>query len=172
MFIITIITMQSALVLYDFKKEGNPGGWTVVNDVVMGGRSDAYIKMNREGNAVFSGHVSLENNGGFASVRLRLSPVDVSGFKTLVLRVRGASERYQMRCKTNWGDPQSYIAWFDTSGQWQEVRILLKEMVPTFRGSRLDMPDYPAEELSEIAILIGNKKEQDFSLEIERIWLE
>ncbi|WP_224488010.1 CIA30 family protein [Robertkochia flava] len=164
--------MQSELVIYDFASRPDTGAWAIVNDVVMGGASNAQIRKNQAGNGVFSGHVSLENNGGFASVRLRLSPVDISDFSTIHLRVKGEPARYQVRCKSNWGDPQSYVAYFETNGTWQEVVISLGSMYPTFRGNRLDMPDYSGEMLSEVALLIGNKKEEDFKVELEKIWLE
>jgi hypothetical protein len=45
-------------------------------------------------------------------------------------------------------------------------------MKPQFRGRLLDLPNYPVEMLSEIAILIGNKEEQDFRLEFDWIRLE
>ena len=46
--------------------------WTSVNDVVMGGVSDSLMQVSEDGTGVFAGHLSLENNGGFASVRAPL----------------------------------------------------------------------------------------------------
>ena len=167
-----IMNAQSTLTLYDFKEHKEVSGWTIVNDVVMGGRSDAALTVNEEGVGVFSGDVSLENNGGFASMRLRLSVVDLSGYTTVNVRLKSEPNRFQFRCKSSWNEPQSYISYFETTGEWQEVSIPLRTMYPTFRGNRLDMPDFPAETLAEIAILIGNKKEESFRLEIDRIWLD
>jgi NADH dehydrogenase [ubiquinone] 1 alpha subcomplex assembly factor 1 len=45
-------------------------------------------------------------------------------------------------------------------------------MVPSFRGRKLDMPNYPAKVLEEVVILISNKKAERFSLEIDKITLE
>ena len=44
--------------------------WNIVNDDVMGGISRSSLSMNDENNLIFSGYLSLENNGGFASSRL------------------------------------------------------------------------------------------------------
>ena len=44
--------------------------WSIVNDDVMGGISKSNLSMNGENNLIFSGYLSLENNGGFASSRL------------------------------------------------------------------------------------------------------
>lgn len=43
--------------------------WYVVDDGVMGGRSSSSLRSGESGIAVFEGVLSLENNGGFASVR-------------------------------------------------------------------------------------------------------
>jgi hypothetical protein len=65
-----------------------------------------------------------------------------------------------------------YIYNFKTSGNWQTITIPLSEMVPSFRGRKLDMPNYPAKVLEEVVILISNKKAERFSLEIDKITLE
>jgi hypothetical protein len=36
---------------------------------------------------------------------------------------------------------------------------------------RLNMPNYPGEVLSEYSFLISNKKNERFTLEIDKIWL-
>ena len=41
--------------------------WSIVNDDVMGGISKSNLSMNDKNNLIFSGYLSLENNGGFAS---------------------------------------------------------------------------------------------------------
>ena len=44
--------------------------WRIVNDGVMGGISKSNIYLNEVSNIIFAGNVSLENNGGFASIRM------------------------------------------------------------------------------------------------------
>ena len=59
----------SEKVLFDFQASKNPPTWQIVNDDVMGGVSTSKFQVLTNGGAIFSGVVSLENNGGFASVR-------------------------------------------------------------------------------------------------------
>lgn len=59
---------SNELVIIDFSPDSNLRDWEVEDDVVMGGRSEGAFSLNQEGNAVFSGNVSLENDGGFSSV--------------------------------------------------------------------------------------------------------
>ena len=58
--------------LFDFQAATNSPAWEVVNDDVMGGVSTSQFQLLTNGGAIFSGVVSLENNGGFASVRSSL----------------------------------------------------------------------------------------------------
>jgi hypothetical protein len=90
----------------------------------------------------------------------------------VIIRLKGDGNRYQFRAKTSSYDRHSYIQYFETNGEWQEIEIALNEMYPTFRGMKLRMPNFPGEEVSEIAFLIGNKKEQEFQLTIDYIQLQ
>ena len=59
-----------------------------------------------------------------------------------------------------------------TTGEWEEVTVPFNKMIPTFRGRRLNLPNYPGEVLRECAFLISNNKNESFRLEIDRIWME
>jgi hypothetical protein len=160
------------MVIFDFTSESTLQNWYIVDDGVMGGRSKGNFYLNKEGHAVFEGTVSLENNGGFSSVRYAMATQDVREFKTLKLKVKGDGKTYQIRVKTNPGDYQSYIANANTSGEWEVIEIEIVDMYPGFRGRKLRMPNYPGETMSEFAILMGNKKAESFHLEIDKIWME
>ncbi|MFD2561393.1 CIA30 family protein [Aquimarina rubra] len=164
--------MTTSLLIFDFDKNSNLSNWNVVDDGVMGGLSQGNFEINNEGNAVFSGTVSLENNGGFSSVRYRFDTKNVKGYTKVLVRLRGDKKKYQFRTKTNANDRFSYIANFETTGDWQTIEISLSEMYPAFRGRTLDLPNYPAETMQEIAFLIGNKKAEQFRLEIDTIELK
>ena len=66
--------MISDATIFDFSKESDLRNWRIVDDVVMGGKSDGNFYINKDGHATFSGTVSLENNGGFSSVRHWFKP--------------------------------------------------------------------------------------------------
>ncbi|QIA09886.1 CIA30 family protein [Draconibacterium halophilum] len=160
---------MNTMVLYDFTKTATLDGWYTVNDDVMGGRSTCSFELNQQGNALFTGQVSLENNGGFSSVHYRFPSVEITGYQFLALRVKGDGKRYQVRIKDRAGDNYSYIAYFTTTGEWQDIKVPLKEMYPSFRGRKLDLPNFAEGEIEEFALLIGNKKEEAFSIEIDTI---
>jgi len=74
-----------------------------------------------------------------------------------------------VRIKNRAGDYYSYIAYFTTTGEWHDIRIPLKDMYPSFRGRTLDMPNFEGGKIEEFALLIGNKREEAFSIEIDKI---
>ncbi len=160
------------MLIFDFSKESDLTNWTVVDDVVMGGRSDGLFEINDSGHGLFHGTVSLENNGGFSSVRYRFDQIDITGYTKLLLRLKGDGKRYQFRVKTNAYDRHSYIYHFETTHDWQTIEVPLSEMKPGFRGRSLDIPNYQGKLLEEIAFLIGNKRSEAFQLEIATISLQ
>ena len=164
--------MVDNLILFDFNRGSEINNWKVVNDVVMGGRSEAKFAVNSEGNGVFSGQVSLENNGGFSSVRFRLESLDVIKYKKVVLKLRGDGKDYQFRLKSDLGNAHSYVKDFKTSGEWETLEIDFKEMHPRFRGRKLNMSNFAGKAMTEIAFLIANKKAEAFRIEIDEISLK
>jgi NADH dehydrogenase [ubiquinone] 1 alpha subcomplex assembly factor 1 len=154
--IILSISMQ-AQVIFDFNKKSDLQDWIIVDDVVMGGRSSSTFKLDKDGLGVFEGNISLENNGGFSSLRYRFLKRTI---------------KYQFRIKSNGGDYYFYITSFLTSGEWQEIVIPLKDMYPSFRGRRLNQPNFSDNSIEEITFLIGNKKNERFKLMIDKIVLE
>lgn len=158
-------------ILFDFSTNTTIDAWRVVNDGVMGGRSQSRFSINEKGHGLFEGNVSLANNGGFASVRYGFETMDVAPYSKVSIRLKGDGKAYQFRIKASNEQRYSYIANFTTSGEWETVTVDFSTMYPAFRGRRLDIPNHSGSTLSEIAFLIGNKKEEPFALEIDKIEL-
>jgi NADH dehydrogenase [ubiquinone] 1 alpha subcomplex assembly factor 1 len=166
-----LLTTMDTLTLFDFEKNANIQNWRVVDDVVMGGRSSGSFSLSPEGYGVFAGRVSLENNGGFSSVRYEFDKKQIKGYRKVVIRLKGDGKDYQFRIKEDSDTYYSYIAPFATSGDWQEIEIPLTEMYPSFRGRKLDLPNFSHGTIEELTFLIGNKKPQEFKLMIDTIKL-
>jgi len=155
-------------IVFDFSENSSPDGWLVVNDGVMGGLSQGTFTIGDKGTALFAGEVSLENNGGFSSVRYNTGETDVEGYTTLAITLKGDGKNYQVRIRENNDDYFSYIATFQTSGKWETIEIPLKEMFPSFRGQKLDRPNFRGNTIVELTFLIGNKKAESFKLELQK----
>ena len=160
--------------ILDFRQTA-PADALIVNDGVMGGRSSSRLDHDPSGFAVFSGSVSLENNGGFASVRLPVPTGAMADAVHVVLRVRGDGSRYQARLRAGRRyDGVAFAASFDTpAGEWITVRLPIDAFEPTFRGYRppgvgaLDPAD-----VGQVGIMITDKQTGPFRLDVEWIAVE
>ncbi len=161
--------MINALMIFDFTKDAGTQNWYVVDDTVMGGVSAGKMVVDNEGHGIFQGHVSLDNNGGFSSIRYNAGKTKLQGYSKFVIALKGDGKAYQFRIKTKSSQYYSYIFTFTSNNTWQIIEIPFNSMVPTFRGRTLDMANFPGDYLEEIGFLIGNKKEEDFKLAIDYI---
>jgi hypothetical protein len=105
-------------------------------------------------------------------VQYKFNTIRVDGFTKVCIKLKGDGKSYQFRIKTNSSDKHSYIALFETTGNWQTIEVPFNTMYPAFRGRKLDLGNYPGEQMEGIAFLIGNKKAEAFRLEIDGILLE
>ena len=155
-------------VLVDFTEE-NDVPWRIVNDGVMGGLSSSDMELTEDGTALFTGFVSLDNNGGFASVRATFPSLDLSQYQGVTLRVRGDGRSYQLRFRMDGSfDGVAHASAFDTvPGEWTEIDLPFEGFQPTFRG-RVPRGAGPLDpsRIRQMTFLIGDKKEGPFSLEI------
>lgn len=170
--LIILFTIPETITIFNFKQNSNLTNWRIVDDVVMGGKSEGNFQINKEGYGMFWGNVSLENNGGFSSVRYVFSKTNVEDYSRIVMRIKGDGKNYQFRIKGNSKDYYSYIMPFSTSGDWETIEIPLDDMYPSFRGRKLNMSNFSGNSIEELALLIANYKAEDFVLLIDKIELQ
>lgn len=144
-----------------------PTHWVTLDDDVMGGHSRSRVAVH-DGVLTFSGTTSLDDNGGFASIRAR-GAFDLAGARGLRLRVRGDGRGYQLRIATDARHRGSNVSWrgdFDApAGVWTEVVVAFARMQPTYRGTVLDGPALDLSKVEEIGLLIGDGRAGAFSLD-------
>lgn len=167
-----LITIMNTTTIYDFNKDSSSKDWLIVDDGVMGGLSQGKFTFDTEGNGVFSGNVSLENNGGFSSVRHETEKMKTTKDSKILIRLKGDGKDYQFRIKDKSNTYYSYITTFKTSGEWETIEIKLSDLYPSFRGRKLDLPNYDKDSFEEIVFLIANKKNESFQLVLDKIELE
>ncbi|MBY0287894.1 MAG: CIA30 family protein [Mycobacteriaceae bacterium] len=160
--------------IVDLDDASEVAAWTTVNDPVMGGMSTSRIAFG-EGGLVFSGDISLQNNGGFASAR---SPQDpdigrrATGAKSLRVHAVGDGKTYLLKVGTA-GQPWSYIQRFGTEAAVQRIYELpIEGFEPV--GMRLDpAPDAPQaldpSSISQVSVYILDKQQGPFELTISAI---
>lgn len=148
--------------------------WIITNDTVMGGKSSSQFQINKDGNGVFLGTVSLKNNGGFASVK-NYEQINLAGFKNISIRVLGDGHRYSFRLQTGENElihPWFYEQRFQTDADtWADIELPLTEFEPTYRGRTPEnVPTLNPSDIKRYGFLISDKQEGRFRLEIDRIW--
>lgn len=166
--LLTVLTIGGDI-LFDFTQSSDIRNWRIVDDVVMGGRSSGEFSISEDGHGMFSGDVSLENNGGFSSVRYPMAGMPVEADGTIRILLKGDGKSYQFRVKHDRRYEYAYIHEFETTGEWQEIEIPLGELYPVYRGRRLNRANFDYNSIGELAFLIGNGRPQTFRLLIDKI---
>lgn len=158
-------------VLFTFDKPEAAKPWQTVNDGVMGGRSVGRFKVNDDKNMEFFGNLSLENNGGFASVRARGANLGLEKDDVIVARVRGDGRQYNFNlyAQRNLGG-FSYRQSFKTKkGEWIEVQLPVDKSVATWRGRMFPDERLDPSKVTGLGFLLGDKKAGPFKLEVDWI---
>ena len=166
------VILSKSMLIFDFNKTSIISNWRLINDVVMGGGSTSKFYLNNVGQGVFTGTVSLKNNGGFSFLQYRFDEINIKGFKKISIKLKGDGKEYQFRVKSNKYNQESYKTVFKTTKEWQTIEILLSELQPIFRGQKLNIPNFSSDKLEEIGFLIANKINEQFRLIVGEITLK
>jgi monofunctional biosynthetic peptidoglycan transglycosylase len=157
--------------LFGFKDPSAVEGWQVINDGVVGGKSQGAIRPSASGTAVFEGTISQEH-GGFVTVRCPNGAYDLRGFAGLEVRLRGDGKRYHLLVKTN---PQDngfqYLADLWThEGTWQTLRVPFADFKGDWLGTNLTGGKGidPAKVVS-MGFVVANYQQGPFRLEVVSI---
>ena len=160
------------LLLFDFSDPATVDTWAAIDDRVMGGISRSRLRYDLAGHAVFEGEVSLEQNGGFASVRSSPGARGKRGATACVIEVRGDGKQFKLSLLTDDGfDSLNYQASFapDTH-DWQTIRLPLTAFRASFRGR--DVPGAPTLDpvrIRQVGLMIAGRHAGPFALDIRRI---
>lgn len=170
-----VMAEEKPKVLLDFTNPDAAKEWQTVNDGVMGGVSEGKLKITEAKTLEFFGNLSLENNGGVASVRTKAKKLGLEKGDTLVAKVRGDGREYSLNLYV----PRplvafSYRATVQTKkDEWIEVKVPLDEFEATSFGRALrDAGPVDPPEVNALGFLLGDKKPGPFRLEVEWIGVE
>ena len=180
--------------LFEFGEALN-ADWNIINDGVMGGRSQGRLRAVDAHHSAFEGVVSLANNGGFTSMVTRTQPLDLSEYAGIRIHARPCTpafadrideasykqaKTYMLRLKiaTQRGISRfSYEHRFeaparDDAGQEPgvfDIPLEAAAFTPVFRGRQLrNVPalDTAAMRIAEVGFMIRDGQEGSFCLEL------
>jgi hypothetical protein len=139
-----LMTTSSGLLLTDFTSNTSDMGWYVVNDNVMGGRSEGDFIQEQE-KLSFAGRTNT-NGGGFSSIRTEPLQLDLSNFAGI-----------------QWAD-------FETlNGTWTTVNIPFADFIPQFRGYQLEGPELDPTKINGMGLMIYDNQDGPFELELASV---
>lgn len=147
--------------------------WRIVNDGVMGGLSSskAFVEDNK---IIFGGNVSLENNGGFASLRSPVKDYNFEKYNGIEIMIKGDGKRYSISMKeTSYFTGYFFTTSFETKkDKWMVIKISFDNFKLYYYGKETNPnKKIPLSNIKEVSLMIGNKQEGSFKAEIEYLGL-
>lgn len=163
---------EQSRVAYDFTAQAVAANWSVQNDTVMGGVSESSSTW-VDKQMVFSGNLSLENNGGFVSC---FGPDDeklatlMSESDALYLRATGDGKTYLFQLRGN--DGTNYVQRFTSTEKKDQVYVLSLSNFTSVDWRLTEIANAPAMETSNIyqmGIYLVDKQTGPFKIAISSI---
>ena len=153
----------------DFGSE-KTNSWSVINDGVMGGRS--FGKVNYESNSMrFTGSISLENNGGFSSLKSPFGTFNLSAYKRVEIRYRSSEipMALTMEVSRAWYETYYRSALPSTKGEWKTLELPLNEFqgqsVGRKTGTKLGKNEL--EQIIRLGFINDGKGPGNFDFEVD-----
>ena len=158
--------MDKGSLLFDFSNDDQKQNWIVVNDNVMGGRSEGGFSSKKK-YLIFSGNTNT-NGGGFSSIRTKPSDFDLGDKTGLHIRYKGDGRTYKLGVRLE-GKSVSYRSNFTSGNGWQEVKIPFDEMDVSWRGRPLSKEEHPLikSKIRSIEFMIYDKQDGPFKLQLD-----
>lgn len=144
--------------------------WLVVNDGVMGGLSQSKLILTSE-SLILQGNISLENNGGFASVRSPYQELDFSSHRTVEIRYRSSGQNVALvfSLHRQWFRPNYKINFEETEGEWEtktiELRTAKEYRIARFTGEYMN--DDLLGKIIRLGFITNSKKAGTFTFEVD-----
>ena len=160
--------MEPLPLIFDFTEEDIDDQWIVVNDNVMGGRSEGGYSF-RKNRLIFSGNTNT-NGGGFSSIRTNPTNFYLGDRTGLHIRFKGDGRTYKLGVRIE-GKSVSYRSNFTSGNGWQEVRVPFNEMDVSWRGRPLSKEEHPLikSKIRSIEFMIYDKQDGPFKLLVDWI---
>ncbi|MDP5171985.1 MAG: CIA30 family protein [Bacteroidia bacterium] len=160
---------------FDFGLGKSGADWLIINDGVMGGLSQGRVSLT-DSSLLYSGRISLKNNGGFSSLRSRFSPMDLSTFETVTIRFRSQGQPFAFVLETSrvWYEPSYRYQFAAADDDWKTVTMNLSEFKETRIGRETGqrISKNQLGDVIRLGFINAGKYESEFVLEIDYITFE
>lgn len=145
----------------------------LTHDRVMGGSSDGTVTLLSVPERVqFAGNLSLENNGGFASVAFQLQQrLPATALTQAVLHIGGDGRTYQLRLKTPYiPEGVAYVSEFKSAVTPQIYSFAVADFTGRYRGRSVsNLPALKFADVSQISVMLADKTPGSFQIDLYSI---
>lgn len=144
--------------------------WYCVDDPVMGGLSKSNVNINEHNQLEWKGKVSLENGGGFASVRcLFQQPLNLQKYSGINVHAVGDGKMYKLNMANNTSsDSPRFQARFTTDATDKIAQIPFAAVESSVRGKKVTESFDPSY-IVMLGFLIADQQQGPFHLTIKSI---
>ena len=152
--------------------ETNVGPWYSINDNVMGGKSKGFFT-HKDDHLHFHGTINT-NGGGFASIRKNIADGQLISADRIRLAIQSDGRAYNIQLQDNSNSQQSISHRAPLakvrSDKFEIVEILFENLVPTFRGRRIQSASFNPLTAKTIGVILSDSLDGPFSLKLK--WIE
>lgn len=170
----SLAAVESIDAVFSFASDDDVQRWNVVNDTVMGGVSSGEVTWADEA-MVFTGELSLDNNGGFASVRSPFIDPSVAApwaeRSGLALEMRGDGRSWAIEVRDG-GASGGWIATVSPPvDEFALVEIPWSDFTPVtrFLDPRPSVEPLDPSRIALIALYLIDGVEEPFRLEVRSL---
>ncbi|MEL6254363.1 MAG: CIA30 family protein [Bacteroidota bacterium] len=157
---------------FDFGRGKTGEDWFIMNDDVMGGLSKGEMDLTPH-SLIFSGKISLENNGGYTFVRCPFGPLGLGNSTKMEIKYRSKGQTIGINLNNSqaWYKPYYKLLLKDTNYKWQEVELELSDALEYSRGkpNGKNMQLELVEEIKRLGFSNTELKEGIFKFEVDYI---
>lgn len=163
---------KESKIIASFEMPESMQNWKSYNDGIMGGRSKGGMEHTGQQTILFTGDISLENGGGFSSIRSKPKPMNMEGASGVIVKARGDGQKYWVGLRTGGQFPEAaYRADLPTAkGEWTTTFIPISDFKQQVWGMLVKggSPINSAG-ITSVAITLADKKAGAFEFELEYI---
>lgn len=173
--LMTLLNTSNGTLEIDFGKNKDGQDWRIINDGVMGGLSKGVGNLDEDA-MIFSGEVSLENNGGFSSLRSPYQDFDLSKYEKVVIRLKAKGQilAFTMSVDRRWYQPYFKQQVHVDSEDWQVIELPFSDFKTYRIGEQInyDFSETDAEKVIRVGFITDSKKAGLFEAEIDYVRFE
>ena len=163
---------QSSIIDFGNSAEKNQE-WKLLSDNIMGGVTKSKIEYTNN-SVLLTGNISLDNYGGFSSIKTKYKSVDLSKYNGIKIKFKSTNQKFAFTLEDNqnWTQP-NYKREFSSKKEdtWEEVIIYFKDFQEIVIGETTGnmMKSKSLKNIVRMGIMTYEKKEGSFSLEVDYI---